>query len=92
MCLGTPTMPLLMEHLYDVIQWKEFGMHLLPDNCAATEIEIISKDHPNDLRECKRKLYTVYLEQGAHNWERVVKALEKSKHPRIAKNIKKTFL
>ena len=92
MCLGTPSVPLLTQHLYDVIQWEEFGLYLLPEEYAATEIEIIRKNHPNDIKKCKRRLYTVYLEQGANNWERVVEALEKSKYPHIAKNIKEIFL
>ena len=91
-CLGTPTVPLLMEHLDDVTQWKEFGMHLLPTETANTEIEIIDKGHSNDVRECKRQLYTVYLQQGPRTWERVVEALEKSRHFCIAQKIKETFL
>ena len=81
-----------MEHLYDVTRWQEFGTYLLPAENAATEIEIISQNHPNNVKECKRKLFTIYLEQGANNWETVVEALEKSKHPKIAKHIKETFI
>ena len=81
-----------MEHLYHVTQWQDFGTYLLPTENAATEIEIISRNHPNDVKECKRKLFTLYLEQGANNWERVVEALEKSKHSNIAKSIKETFI
>lgn len=90
--LGTPTVPLLMEHLHDVTDWKEFGMHLLPDETAATEIDIINNDYPNDTKECKRKLYTKYLQQGSCTWERVVEALEKSRHLYIAQKIKQKFL
>ena len=81
-----------MKYLYKVTKWKEFGLYLLPDETAATEIEIISSDHPNDIKECKRKLYTEYLRQGPGNWERVVEALEESKHSPIAQKIKEKFL
>ena len=90
-CLGIPTVPLLMEHLFDVTEWKEFGMYLLPDKTATTEIEIISSCS-NDVTECKRKLYAKYLQQGLRTWERVVEALEKSRHSYIAQNIKDKFL
>ena len=71
--------------------WKEFATYLLPVMTAATEIDIISKNCPDDVKECKRRVYTVYLQQGACNWQRVVEALEKSNHQHIAQTIRTTF-
>ena len=90
-CLGQPTLPDLQTYLYDVIDWKVFASHLLPSKIAATEIETISRNHPNDLKECKIQLYTVFFRQGTCTWERIVEALEKSKYPRIAQKIKRLF-
>ena len=72
-------------------EWKDFATHLLPPEIAATEIDIISIDHPHDVKECKRQLYSLYLRQGARNWKTVVDALEKSNYLCIAQTIRTTF-
>ena len=89
--LGKPTVSLLTTYLKDVVEWKEFGTHLLPDE-SVTEIDTISKNYPNDMKECKRQLYVVFQKQGTYTWEKVVEALEKSNYPHIAKEIKTAFL
>ena len=68
-----------------------FGIHLLPNEIASTEIEIISKNYPNDVKECKIQLFMAYLRQGACNWKKVVEALEKSNYPHIAQKVKQNF-
>ena len=73
-------------------EWKLLDTHLLPAKSAATEIEIISHNHPQDLKACKNQLYTQYLQQGVCNWKTVYEALEKSNHPNIAKRVKEDFM
>ena len=72
--------------------WKEFAAHLLPSDIAATQIAEISKNYPNDVKECKMKLYMVYLQRGICSWDVVVEALEKSNHPHVAQTIRTKFL
>lgn len=89
-CLGIPTLAQLTEHLSDVTDWKDFAIHLLPVE-VATEIEIISNDHSGDTKECKRRVYILFLRQGECSWQKVVEALQKSNYPRIAQTIRTTF-
>lgn len=92
MCVhsGTPiaNLPLLTKYLENVTDWENFGLYLLPPDTSATEIEMISRDHPKDVKECKRKLLNIYWQQGTRTWEKVVEALEEAKYPHIAQEIR----
>ena len=81
-----------MLQLEKVTNWKEFAAHLLPSDIAVTHIAEISKDHPNDVNECRIKLCMVYLQRGTCSWDVVVEALEKSKNPLAAQTIRTKFL
>ena len=73
-------------------EWKQLATHLLPAETAATEIDIISRDNPKDVKGCKIKLYNQFFQQGVCNWKTVIEALEKSNHPNIVQRIKKDFM
>jgi len=80
------TLPGLLEHLKDVVNWDTFGAHLLPANELAA-IENIRKTHKGNVGECKMALFTKYMEVGERSWTKVITALKKSGYKNIAKDV-----
>ena len=80
------TLPGLLEHLKDVVNWDILGAHLLPANDLAA-IESIRNTFIGNVDRCKMALFQKYMEVGDRSWTTVITALKKSGYENIAKDI-----
>jgi len=60
---------------------------LLPENYTA-QVNVIDQTHKSDVNQCKWELLTEYFKVGDVSWNKVIDALEKSRHHNIAEKIK----
>ena len=84
------TLPGLLEHLKDVVNWDIFGVHLLPAD-DIVEVQIINKTFKGNVKECKMALFQKYMDVGDRSWTTVVGALKKSDYKNIAMRVSQTM-
>ena len=84
------TLPGLLEHLKDVVNWDTFGVHLLPAG-EVVAVEKINRTWKGDVGDCKIALFRKYMEVGDRSWTTVVGALTKSGYRNIATDITQTL-
>ena len=77
----------LLRYLRPVTEWKMLGVQLLPE----VEIQIIHKNHKNDVEACQFELFTKYMQMGDRSWNTVIAALMKCGYQNLAKDIKQKF-
>ena len=77
----------LLLYLRPVTEWKMLGVQLLPE----VEIQIIHKNHQNDVEKCQFELFTKYMQMGDGSWNTVIAALMKCGYIKLAKEIKQKF-
>ena len=77
----------LTDYLQDVSDWRMLATYLLP-GMSDKPIKNISETHNGNVRECKKALFSEYLEIGDRSWKTVIAALLKLGHDSLAENIK----
>lgn len=82
-----PTVPVLNQHLRDLIDWQKFALHL--PGVLLTHIQIIQRNEPNDVAKQKVALYDKWLRiNPSGSWDDIFKALKEAEENRIMKELK----
>lgn len=90
--MSKPTIPELDRHLKDLVNWKQFALHLPgTDNTDIRVIESNKRDDTIDLQ--KIALYEKWLQVNPEaSWGHVITALETVRENSIAKQLKEKYL
>ena len=69
--------------------WKDIGIELLEDKYAS-KLDIIEKNHPNDVERCCIEMFNHWLQVDVEaSWDKLTDALEKKRLNTLAADIKK---
>ena len=77
----------LLEYFKDFRDWQTLAVHILPGN-TDEPIDKIRATHNGNVRECKKALFSAFLETGDQSWRTVIVALLKIGNSDLAEEIK----
>ena len=70
--------------LYEVVDWIPLGLHL---GIKQTELKIIEKNYPNDLKRRRTEMFEEWQKQVTPTWSAVVQALDEIGERRLASEL-----
>ena len=86
--MSRPTEGELYKELQALVKWEAFALSL-PGIKKTPDIDIITRDHPNDAQAQKLSLFSLWLRRSPNaSWQDVINALETAQELNLAKQLK----